>query len=289
MPQFTLRSLDLTVTPMTATDVVDVLDRPAPDGPVVIANLNLHGLYLALTEPGFAAFCRGADYVVVDGWPIWLWARLRLGSRVNRRHRVGSSDWVGKIIEADRAMRVVAVAGRPESARLATRAVRGRCHALDWVGFDGYDNRPQTDDAAAVELPEAIERGCLVLVGMGMPVQEAWIEQNRSLLAGCYVANVGGCIDYLSGAQRLAPRWLGPLGLEWLFRLCCDPRRLWHRYLIEPFHLAYLLGKARFRHQLTVLKSGRRAPRAGSRAPARFRVAGLTQADRSLTRESVNG
>ena len=77
----------------------------------------------------------------------------------------------------------------------------------------------------------------ILLVGMGMPRQEAWIVRNHSALGPCAIFSVGAAFDYEAGAQRAAPRWMGKVGLEWLFRLAADPGRLFTRYCIEPWFL----------------------------------------------------
>ena len=72
---------------------------------------------------------------------------------------------------------------------------------------------------------------------MGMPIQEAWLHRRYDQLDAAAVLPVGAAFDYEAGVQRPAPRLLGALGLEWLFRLLLDPRRLFHRYLVEPWSL----------------------------------------------------
>ncbi len=70
-----------------------------------------------------------------------------------------------------------------------------------------------------------------------MPLQEAWISRHYDELNAAAVLPVGAAFDYEAGVQRAAPRVLGRLGLEWLYRLAADPRRLFHRYLVEPWTL----------------------------------------------------
>ncbi|MDP3379476.1 MAG: WecB/TagA/CpsF family glycosyltransferase, partial [Brevundimonas sp.] len=77
----------------------------------------------------------------------------------------------------------------------------------------------------------------VLLVGMGMPRQEIWIADHLDALPDCVVLNVGAAFDYEAGVQKAAPRWMGKAGLEWLYRLAVDPRRLFHRYCVEPWHL----------------------------------------------------
>ena len=82
----------------------------------------------------------------------------------------------------------------------------------------------------------------ILFVGMGSPRQERWIIDNLEHLEANVVIAVGGCMDLFAGEIPNAPRWMGPLLLEWLFRLLSEPRRLWKRYLVEPwFLLAWVL------------------------------------------------
>ena len=81
----------------------------------------------------------------------------------------------------------------------------------------------------------------LLLVGMGMPLQERLASELRGSTRVPVIAAVGGAVDQISGAQSLAPRWVGRMGFEWLWRLASDPRRLTGRYVVEPVRLAGLL------------------------------------------------
>jgi N-acetylglucosaminyldiphosphoundecaprenol N-acetyl-beta-D-mannosaminyltransferase len=75
------------------------------------------------------------------------------------------------------------------------------------------------------------------MVGMGMPRQELWIEANLNAIQANIILATGAVLDYVAGVIPTPPRWSGPLGLEWAFRLAAEPRRLASRYLIEPWTL----------------------------------------------------
>ena len=81
----------------------------------------------------------------------------------------------------------------------------------------------------------------VLFVGMGMPRQELWIADNLASLPLVPILPVGAAFDYEAGVQKAAPRWMGRLGVEWLFRLFADPKRLFARYCIEPW---FLIGPA---------------------------------------------
>jgi N-acetylglucosaminyldiphosphoundecaprenol N-acetyl-beta-D-mannosaminyltransferase len=73
----------------------------------------------------------------------------------------------------------------------------------------------------------------LVLVGLGAPKQELWIDQVRSALEPAVLLGVGASLDFLAGTIPRAPRWMSRSGLEWLYRLGREPGRLWRRYLVR--------------------------------------------------------
>ena len=232
--------------PLPAAEVTNlILRRTAASRPLIVGHLNLHGLYMYRTDDSFRSFCDQADVVLVDGWPLKLLAREEDGRRTHSIPRVGSTDWLFPLIDADPALTIVAVGGSPHVARAAAARVRERTSRLRWLAYDGFEFRGATSESQDLGLPAAVRAADLVMVGMGMPNQEKWILEHRELITRAVVANVGGCLDYLAGEQVLAPRWLGPLGLEWLFRLLCDPRRLAERYLVEPLRLLHILIRRR--------------------------------------------
>lgn len=234
-----VRGLDIQVTPLNSAQVVDKIRSHAISKlPLRIANFNLHAAYLYHTDPRFARFCDESDLALIDGWPIWLMARLSSGRVPGPECRIGSSDWLQHLLDsADEHMTIVAVGGTETSSALAAEKISSTYPNIKWHGFDGFSSR----HGITPGMEAAVSGADLILVGMGMPLQEAWIEEHKHHFADKVVANIGGCIDYFAGTQRHAPRWSGKIGLEWLFRLIASPRRLWRRYLLEPFHLIFVL------------------------------------------------
>jgi len=232
------------------TEIIALLEAAVMNArPTVLANLNLHGLYAALTTPVMGDLLRNPETIVhIDGTPIMWMARL-LGQSVPPDARAGHIDLIPKMLRrcAERGWPVAIVGGRPEDASMNKRALASLAPGLHVASFHGYfdmaDTRPGAPQVSTVEAIKAL-RPALLLVGMGMPRQEAWIAAHHQTLGVPVVMPVGGFADYFAGRTRTAPRVLGPLGLEWLFRLIHDPRRLAFRYLVEPFLLAGLLVRA---------------------------------------------
>ena len=82
----------------------------------------------------------------------------------------------------------------------------------------------------------------IVWVGLGSPKQDFWMQLHRPLLSAPVIVGAGAAFDFCSGVKPQAPRWMQACGLEWFFRLCCEPGRLWKRYLIgNSLFLIYLV------------------------------------------------
>ena len=82
----------------------------------------------------------------------------------------------------------------------------------------------------------------IIWVGLGSPKQDFWMQMHRPLLDAPVIVGAGAAFDFCSGVKPQAPRWMQSNGLEWFFRLCCEPGRLWKRYLIgNSLFLIYLV------------------------------------------------
>ena len=97
------------------------------------------------------------------------------------------------------------------------------------------------EDAVAAEIMET--RPDFVWVGLGMPKQEKWMLRNKHRYPGVALVGIGAAFDFIAGTKPEAPSWMQKAGLEWVFRLASEPRRLWRRYIFN--NPAYLLAWAK--------------------------------------------
>lgn len=240
--------LGVNVSVGTVADLLAYIDESVGgSSPVVVAAHNLHSVYVARTDPSFADFYERCDVVVVDGWPI-LATLNRERSAAGRptlssSYRFGSTDWIDRAASLAAVRRIGVIGAQPASSAAFAQRLRLGPDAPEVLAIPGH---PWSAAIAgeAFERMSAFEPD-LVLVGMGMPLQESVITSLIDHLDHGVVAAVGGAIDQLSGAQALAPRWTGRLRIEWLWRLAADPRRLARRYLVEPLQLARVVLKER--------------------------------------------
>ena len=208
-----------------------------------IANHNAHSIYLTKKNAEFAAFFEHADLIEIDSTPLIFFTRV-LGLHSRRFHRCTYLDWRDHFwsVAARNNWRVFYLGGEPGVAEEAARRLQRRYPGVGIEVRDGFfDIAPGCAENDAVIARIAQARPHVLFVGMGMPRQEIWIHANQQHLPPCVVLSVGAAFDYEAGVQWPAPRWMGRLGLEWLFRLVGDPRRLYYRYCVEPW---WLIGPA---------------------------------------------
>ena len=212
----------------------------------VIANLNLHGLYWAIRSDAMERLLgRPRTFVHIDGMPIAWLVKLKCPS-AHSVERLAYLDWGADLLAlaARKRWRVCVVGSTETLCAKGVSQVRSLFPGLEISGRDGYfdvtDFSPESKQMTTLNWLREINPDILI-VGMGMPRQEAWVEANLVAIPARVVLMSGAFIEYFAGGQTVPPRWIGRLGFEWLYRLACNPRRYGHRYLVEPFALAGLL------------------------------------------------
>lgn len=220
----------------------------------IIANHNLHSVYLHQRDEKFRAFFARAHLVHVDGMSLILAARL-LGLPLRREHRVTYVDWIDPLLAtaAAEGWRVLFLGSEAHAGSCGSAALRRRHPGLVLETLPGFFNATRDGEENRAVLRRIHAFGTqLLMVGMGMPRQEHWILDNLCDLPGCVILTAGATVDYAAGTIPTPPRWSGRLGVEWAFRLIAEPRRLWKRYLLEPWRVLPLLAAelvpARWRH-----------------------------------------
>lgn len=208
---------------------------------IVVGNHNLHSIYHYHHDRKMQAFYRLADRIHVDGMAVIGLGRL-LGAPLRRAHRVTYIDWIGSLAKtaAEQGWRIFYLGSRPGVAERGAQALCRAYPELQIQTAHGYFNPdPASPDAHAVISAMEQWQPHLLITGMGMPRQEHWIVDHLDRIPANVILNGGAALDYFAGVVPTPPRWAGRLGLEWLFRLLAEPRRLWTRYLVEPWFILY--------------------------------------------------
>lgn len=204
---------------------------------LTMVSQNVHSIYTLHHDPDLRAMQQSATFVRIDGMPIIVIGRL-LGYPLEARHRTGWMDWLDPFMtEAGmRGWRLFYLGSRPDAAALGEARLRERYPDVHLTVHHGhFDMEPAGADVEAVLAVIADAQPDVLIVGMGMPRQEAFLRRFGERITAPVRLTSGAALDYVAGVIPTPPRWLGRLGVEWLYRLLSEPRRLWRRYLVEPW------------------------------------------------------
>jgi N-acetylglucosaminyldiphosphoundecaprenol N-acetyl-beta-D-mannosaminyltransferase len=207
--------------------------------------VNAHVVNQSRATPGLGGALRRADIVYCDGYGVRLAARVL---NLPVPHRMTGADWIWGLASLCElgGQSMYLLGSEPPLAREAAARLRRWYPRLDVVGaHHGYFDLDSPHNQRVIEEINA-HRPHIVLVGMGTPKQELWVDRYADQLEGAVVWTVGALFDYVSGHVPRAPGWLADNGLEWIFRLAVEPRRMWRRYLLgNPVFLSRVLSESR--------------------------------------------
>ena len=208
--------------------------------PLYVTSANGQVLSVCARDPEIRALFEAADLIHADGQPMVVASRLLC--RAKLPERVATTDFFHDV--AARAVHAGAtfylLGATPESIARAHANIMRAYPALKIVGVrDGYmsaADEPRVADEISALQPD------FLWIGMGVPREQAFVARNIARMTGVGVVKTsGGLFDFLSGDRRRAPRMMQRLGLEWLFRMLIEPRRLAWRYLVTNPHALVLL------------------------------------------------
>ena len=212
------------------TAIADVIESSQR---ALVLNVNVNCMNLALAHPWLHRFLNEAPIVFCDGAGVMLGARI-LGHRIPER--ITYADWIWQLAAfvEPRHFSWFFLGARPGVAETAAARLQERFPALRIEGIQhGYfDKRPGSQENEAVVRHINRVKPNILVLGMGMPMQEKWLMENWEKLEANIALTGGAIFDYLSGELKRAPQWMTQNGMEWLGRLLIEPGRLWQRYLI---------------------------------------------------------
>jgi N-acetylglucosaminyldiphosphoundecaprenol N-acetyl-beta-D-mannosaminyltransferase len=196
-----------------------------------VAYVNAHVLNQSFSNPELRTALQASDLTYCDGYGVRLAARV-IGLPVP--HRMTGADWIWGFASLcqrhDRSMYLLG--SDPGAAADAAAALRRWYPRLVVQGtHHGYFEMEGPHSERVLE-HVAEHRPDVLLVGMGTPQQELWVDRYFERLDAGVVWTVGALFDYVAGRTPRAPHWLADHGFEWVFRLAVEPRRMWRRYLL---------------------------------------------------------
>lgn len=226
--------------------LVELLDRLRYGGVVFTPNVD-HIIKLQKDESFFEIYSK-ADYRVCDSQMVMLASRF-LGCPL--KEKISGSDLFPAFYNyyrKDKSIKIFLLGGTEGAAKMAQEKINqkvGRNMVVDsYCPPFGFENDPLECDKIIEQINNS---GATVLaVGVGAPKQEKWIYKHKNKLKNIKTFfAVGATIEFEAGFVSRAPKWMSLAGLEWLYRLVQEPKRLWKRYLLEDtsFFMLILLQK----------------------------------------------
>jgi len=232
IPSF--RVLDVRVNAVQIPEVVQILEDWIRDRAHTryVAVTGMHGISISKEDSQFREILDQADLVVADGMPL-VWIGRLHGYEEMKRRACGPELFETFCRETGSKYRHFFYGGAQGVAERVAQSLHER-HGIEIAGTYCPPFRPLTDaEEAEVQSLVAAAAPDILWVGLSTPKQEQWMYRNREKIQVPVMLGVGAAFDMSSGRVKRAPQWMGKSGLEWLYRLALEPKRLWRRYLIN--------------------------------------------------------
>ena len=237
----TLGVLGLEITGGTYDEIIQEVDRAiTKKEKFIFHNVNSHILIRANKYEEFKNNLQQFSTLFIDGVGVYLASKFLYGNHKKVKRITGTDLYYHIVDYAIRNKRKVFFLGVNS---LTSEAIRSymvsKYPTLNVVGTEcdnGFNDKEMTDKINNAN-PE------ILFVGLGTPKQEEFIIKNKQKINCPVLISVGSGIEYLAGIKTRAPKFMQNLGLEWLFRLFLEPKRLWRRYLFGIPHFMLLIFK----------------------------------------------
>ena len=237
---------------VTSNQTIECISKLIKTGqPHYVATANVDFAVQARTDGALRSALHFASLVVADGLPL-VWASKWFGQPLPER--VAGSDITPDLLaRAEKeGWRVYFLGGRPEVTSRAVTEVSKRHPGIQIAGWLSPKFAPldkMDHEGICREIREADTD--LLLVSFGCPKQEKWLAMNRHQLGKGVGIGVGATVDFLAGEMKRAPVWMRENGLEWVFRLAQEPRRLFRRYAKDLFTFSWMVPREFLRRLVT--------------------------------------
>lgn len=209
--------------------VREALDTEAA---ILVAHSDVHVLTRVLSENDYGAGVQSFDYICPDGMPI-VWLMRRKGAEAKRLYGPDVMEWMWKLGRAA-GVKHFLLGGTKEAIELLKSNLEQRYPGAEVAGHycPPMPPWPEGEDERMLDAIRQSGAHC-VWVGLGCPRQERWLFEHRDQLPPAMYFGVGAAFNFHAGLVQQAPAWVRSHGLEWLYRLCKEPRRLFKRYLVH--------------------------------------------------------
>ncbi|HAA04716.1 MAG TPA: glycosyltransferase [Syntrophobacteraceae bacterium] len=226
-----LHMLGVKITPGTTEEFCWELSRLVEtERQSLVLDINVYGYNLAWQLPWMADLYNRADVNYVDGAGVVLGARM-LGLRLPPRITMADFGWVAAAHFARQNHTLYLLGNPPGVAARAAEKLVAKAPDLRVLGTQhGFFTKEGWENDAVIDSINRCDPDVL-MVGMGMPLEQRWVLDNHERIQTKVIWTVGAAFQYWADTIRRCPQWMGEWGLEWLFRLMLEPKRMAGRYL----------------------------------------------------------
>ncbi|MEP7230454.1 MAG: WecB/TagA/CpsF family glycosyltransferase [Ginsengibacter sp.] len=222
----------------TASDII--IQKARARESFGVSALAVHGLIESVRHKSFRECLEQIDMIVPDGQPI-KWA-LNSFYKVGLKERVAGPILTKHVLAkaSDNHLKVYLYGSKISTLNKMQEFFNDQYPHLEICGMHSDRFRDATPEEDAEDIKKINDSGAnLVLVGRGCPRQEKWVAGHISKIHAPMMA-IGAAFDFMAGNIKHAPHWMQRSGLEWLYRLVQDPKKLWRRYLTTNMYFIYL-------------------------------------------------
>ena len=247
MPQNRMRFMNSYIDNVTMDEAIDHIEeciQLQKIGQVITPNVDQ--IVRMETDSYFKEICDNAELLLTDGHPL-LWIAKWYGTPI--KEKICGSDLVPKLCEvaAQKGYSVFFLGAAPGVAQKAADKLKEKLPDLKVAGVYSPPIGFEKDEEELNKINQILyeSHADMLFVGMGVPKQDIFIYENMNKYQIPMSFSIGGTIDFIAGEQKRAPKWMSKIGMEWFYRLCQNPKRMFKRYIIDDSKILKLAWKYR--------------------------------------------
>lgn len=206
--------------------------------PEYFGAINLHQIVLYKEDEKFRGITDQAGLITVDGQPV-MWIAKLLGTPI--KQKLDGPFFVQEVcrMAGEKGYKVFLLGGAEGSGEMAVENLRKISPQLQVAGTYSPSFGFEKDEAEMNKINAMLKNSGadLLFVGLGSPKQDYFIEDNKDIYQIPLSFSIGIAIDYFAGRIKKAPTWMNKAGLEWFYRFCQEPKRLFRRYFVDSWKI----------------------------------------------------
>ena len=245
MPLNRMRFMNTYIDNVTLQEAIDYIEKCIQEKKIIqVSTLNADHIVRFESDEYLKKICSESELNLADGHRLIEIARKY---KTPIKEKICGSDLTPMLCSfaADKGYSIYLLGAAEGVAQMAAEKLKTENPSLKIAGYYsppvGFEKDQAEIDRINQKLLES--RADILFVAFGVPKQEKFIYENKSIYKIPISINVGGTIDFIAGVQKRAPKWVNQMGMEWLYRFLHEPRRLFRRYFVEDMKIFKLAKK----------------------------------------------